>query len=1008
MGDSKSLSIQIMKKHLLLALSLSTTIFFSYSQQQIPNSNFEQWENVGSNTEEPNEWNGIKTGEGSLVGFAPKTVQRSTAIRPGATGQYCARLYTGSALGNNIQGLLTTGRVNIVSTSDAYIYSNTGNAAFNATMTSWPDSLVFWSRYVSGTGTDKALMRAVIHDAYNYQDPPDAASSSHVVAELIMEIPHSGAGWVRYAIPFDYTGPATSPAFILLSSASNTATANTNDQLFLDDLQLIYNPVTTTAINVNPLFYNVSVSQGANISIPFTKTGIFHFGNTFTAQLSDANGSFANPIILGTLNSTNAGTINGNIPAGTPPGTGYRVRVVATTPYQTANDNGANITIADASNSIAPTATQIIAANTNGTALAVTEGTPATSRVWKFATVSGGPYNAFSPNESGLTYTPNFASAGSYFIVCESSFGSIAITSNEVQVDVVQNQVTPAGTQSILTGIVGTTLTVTETPIGISREWKYATSAGGPYQSFASPETGNNYSPVFANQGLYYVVCESQISGLPVISNEVIFSVGSLQINTGTIAGSPFLFSPSAPAANVEVPFTVNQAFNPGNIFTAELSDANGSFATPTVIGSLTGENSDTISAIIPSNTPAGTGYLIRVTGSNLIVQGTDNGTALTVDQFHNSISPNTPQTTPFGVAGNPLTVAESQNAVSREWRASAVSGGLYSAVTPSQNGTSYAPQFATPGTYYVVCASSNAYGDEVISNEVAITVSNGTELHTGTIVGSPFYVSPSSQVIVDVPVTTNVQFDPNNVFTVELSSVIGVFNPVTVIGTLAGSSPVGLTATIPGNTPSGSLYRMRVVSSSPAINGTDNGTDLTVIGYEAHATPVDTQYVSVLAPVSPISFTCTHPFMSVEWVEQDVLGALIPFVPAQTGQVFGPYNFPSTGIYTVLGVGTNQWGDIIHTESVVFIVSESPAGIQENNNGVKAYLNGEQFIVDLSASSFVSPDVQIINMAGQIVYSNKIQGQTIHTLPVSLAAGVYTFKISENGNIITGKILAN
>lgn len=995
-----------MKKHLLLVLFLTTAIFYSQAQQQIPNSNFEQWENVGSNTEEPIEWNGMKTGEGSLITFAPKTLQRSTAIRPGATGQYCARLYTGSALGNTLQGILTTGRVNVVSTSDAYIYTNTNNAAFNATMTSWPDSLVFWSRYVSGTGSDKALMRAVIHDNFNYQDPPTAASASHVVAELFFEITHSGAAWVRHSVPFSYTGPATSPAFILLSSASNTGTAHNNDQLFLDDIQLIYNPVTTTAINVNPLFYNVSASQGSNISIPFTKTGIFHFGNTFTAQLSDANGSFANPIVLGTLNSTNAGTINGNIPAGTPPGSGYRVRVVATTPYQTANDNGTNITIADATNSIAPTALQTIAANTNGNVITVTEGTPATSRVWKFSTNAGGPYTSFMPNQTGINYTPNFSVSGSYYIICESSFGQIVITSNEVQVNVVQNQVTPAGTQSILTGVNGNLLTVHETPTGGSREWKYAMSFGGPYQSFVPSETDTNYLPLFAASGLYYVVCESQISGLTVTSNQVIFSVGSLQINTGNIVGAPFLFSPSAPAATVQVPFTVNQPFNPGNIFTAELSDANGSFATPTVIGTLAGENSDTIMASIPSNTPAGNGYLIRVTGTNLIVSGTDNGVPLSVDQFHNSISPNTPQTIPYGVAGNPLTVAESQNIMTREWRASSVSGGPYSPIAPAQNSTTYAPQFFSPGTYYVICASVNTYGDEVISNEVAITVNNGTELHTGTIVGSPFYVSPSSQVVIDVPVSTNVQFAPNNVFTVELSSVQGVFNPTTIIGSLSGALPVGLTATIPSNTPSGSLYRVRVVSSSPAINGTDNGSDLTIIGYEAHATPNDTQYVSVLAPVPPISFTCTHPFMNVEWKIRDAFGTYTPFVPAQTGQVFGPYNFMSIGNFTVVGIGINQWGDIIHTEDVVFVVGESPANIEENGNGVKAYLNGNQFIVDLSSSAFMYPDLQIINMAGQIVMTQKLQGQTIQTISVELAAGVYTYKISEGGRYAVGKIL--
>lgn len=998
-------SLHRMKKHLLFITTLLFAGIVSLAQTQIPNSNFEQWENVGSNTEEPNEWNGIKTGQGSLISFAPKTVQRSTVVRPGTSGQYSARLYTGSALGNNLQGILTTGRVNVVSTSEAYIYTNTTNAAFNATMTDWPDSLVFWSRFDSGTGSDFALMRAVIHDNYNYQDPPDAASSSHVVGELLFEIPHSGTNWVRYAIPFDYSGPGTTPAFILISAASNTGSANSNDQLYLDDMELIYNPVTTTATNINPLSYTISATQGSAIDIPFTKTGIFHIGNTFTAELSDANGSFSNPIVLGTLNATNAGTITGFIPAGTSPGTGYRVRVVASTPYQTANDNGVDITIGDASNAIAPTSIQTIAANTNGTPLDVTEGSPALSREWKFATLSGGPYQSFSPAETALSYTPHFVNAGSYFIVCESTFGSnLNATSNEVQVDVVKNSISPGGTQSIVTGIAGNTLSVTETPTASSREWKFATTSGGPYQSFATTETGSTYDPLFLSSGLYYVVCESQISGVNVVSNQVVFSVGTLQITTGNVQGSPFLFSPSAPAADISVPFTVNQAFNPGNIFSAELSDANGSFSNPTLIGSLVGENSDTIQASIPANTPAGNSYLIRVTGSDLIVFGSDNGSPLTIDQYNNTISPASSQSILYGTDGNQLQVSESQNTVSREWHYSTNSGGPYTTL-PGETGINYTPNFAIPGLYYVICASTNSYGDETLSNEVIISVQNGTVLETQAINGSPFYVSPSAQVTVDVAISSNIFFDSSNVFTVELSNAQGVFNPATVIGTLNGSSALGLTGLIANNTPSGTGYRIRVSSSSPAAMGTDNGNDLTIIAYEAHATPNDTQYVSQFAPVNPISFTCTHPFMTVEWKQKDVLGTLTSFTPAQTGQVFGPYAFDQLGTYTVVGIGTNQWGDLIQTEEVVFQVQESPAGISENELPLTPYVTNEQLIINLSNTTLQNPMLRLVNMSGQLVLEQKLSSQQTNSISLGVAAGMYVYQISDSQQQFIGKI---
>ena len=54
-------------------------------------------------------------------------------------------------------------------------------------------------------------------------------------------------------------------------------------------------------------------------------------------------------------------------------------------------------------------------------------------------------------------------------------------------------------------------------------------------------------------------------------------------ISTGVIAGSPFCVG-----ASVSVPFTITGTFTAGNVFTAQLSDASGSFASPVAIGTLT------------------------------------------------------------------------------------------------------------------------------------------------------------------------------------------------------------------------------------------------------------------------------------------------------------------------------------------------------------------------------------------------------------------------------------
>lgn len=88
------------------------------------------------------------------------------------------------------------------------------------------------------------------------------------------------------------------------------------------------------------------ICAGATISVPYTVSSCVTLGagNIFTAQLSDASGSFASPVNIGTLTSMVAGTINATIPAGTPSGANYRIRIISSAP-PLGVDNGVDITI---------------------------------------------------------------------------------------------------------------------------------------------------------------------------------------------------------------------------------------------------------------------------------------------------------------------------------------------------------------------------------------------------------------------------------------------------------------------------------------------------------------------------------------------------------------------------------------------------------------------------------------------------------------------------------------
>lgn len=102
-------------------------------------------------------------------------------------------------------------------------------------------------------------------------------------------------------------------------------------------------------------------------------------------------------------------------------------------------------------------------------------------------------------------------------------------------------------------------------------------------------------------------------------------------VTTGTMLSLPCLNGSTA----ISVPFTSNGAFALGNIFTAEISDANGDFTNAISIGSLSLSGiapSGTISATLPGTLTPGSGYRIRVNASNPATIGTDNGLNLTVN----------------------------------------------------------------------------------------------------------------------------------------------------------------------------------------------------------------------------------------------------------------------------------------------------------------------------------------------------------------------------------------
>lgn len=245
-----------MKKRLLLSITSITIAFNLLSQTQIGNSNFEQWENVGNPTEEPINWNGFKTASGSLASFASQQLQRSTAVRPGASGQYCARIWTKTILGASANGTVSLGRINMASSTITsplnHTYSDVSNPDFSEAISDQPDSIVFWAKYTPvAAGNYQALMNAIIHDSYNFIDPNDQGGI-HQMAQAQLYYSSTNGVWKRFSVPFSYVGPATNITNILVTFSTNKTPGQGlgNDEVLIDDVELIYNPVGIDEVSI--------------------------------------------------------------------------------------------------------------------------------------------------------------------------------------------------------------------------------------------------------------------------------------------------------------------------------------------------------------------------------------------------------------------------------------------------------------------------------------------------------------------------------------------------------------------------------------------------------------------------------------------------------------------------------------------------------------------------------------------------------------------------------------
>lgn len=99
-----------------------------------------------------------------------------------------------------------------------------------------------------------------------------------------------------------------------------------------------------TSVSIVKASVQNTYCESDTFTLGYVVTEHFRPGNVFTAQLSNSSGSFASPANIGTYTGNLPGSIHVSLPAGAT-GTGFRIRIIATSPIDTSYDNDFDIHI---------------------------------------------------------------------------------------------------------------------------------------------------------------------------------------------------------------------------------------------------------------------------------------------------------------------------------------------------------------------------------------------------------------------------------------------------------------------------------------------------------------------------------------------------------------------------------------------------------------------------------------------------------------------------------------
>jgi hypothetical protein len=273
----------------------------------------------------------------------------------------------------------------------------------------------------------------------------------------------------------------------------------------------VFVSLVTGELSISPLT-TTSYCAGSPVTAAFTVNSPLFYAhdNVFTLQLSDATGSFVSPVNIGSLSGTTSGIINGMIPANTPTGTGYRLRIFSSNGIDSSMPNTIDVKIGNAPAKPVAMANTPLCSGYGYLNLSATCPTPGVT--WKWT--CGPSFTAYQQNP---TIGPTLlASHSGNYIVEASMFGcfpqkdTVSVTVQETPAPITASSNSPLCAPNPLQ------LSATNTLPGATYHWSGVAGYSSSQQNPVITPSGAHHS------GDYYVYasrngCNSTIDTISVI-----------------------------------------------------------------------------------------------------------------------------------------------------------------------------------------------------------------------------------------------------------------------------------------------------------------------------------------------------------------------------------------------------------------------------------------------------------------------------------------------------------